>query len=71
MLDKIKALFAWRTVFRSGCYAYQENGVTGKRRLVRTTSGGHSPYDEDWLMGLPEGSSFGSPSTGGSAVIKG
>ncbi len=48
MLDKIKALFAWRVAFESGVYQCQENLVNGKRRAVRI-SGGHSPINHTWL----------------------
>ena len=45
----LRALFAWREVFRCGVYAYEENSVTGERRAYRVNSGGYSPLDRAWL----------------------
>jgi len=50
MIRWIVSLFAWRTVWDSGIRRYQQNGVTGLRR-VRTYGAGYQPIDLAWLYG--------------------
>ena len=52
-MRSIRALFAWKTVFYSGFYCYQENSVTGKRRAVEAHAWteGWAPRDVQWLEG--------------------
>jgi hypothetical protein len=47
----LKSLFAWESVRWAGCYLYEENRITGRRRATTITSGGYSPIDFDWLDG--------------------
>ena len=46
-----RSLFAWSTVRDTGCWAYQENRVTGERRVVRSSPAGYQPVDLSWLRG--------------------
>jgi hypothetical protein len=55
MLRRFLAIFAWKTEFVAGVYAYQENRVTGRRRVRRVIDGGYSSLDVEWLQA---GSSF-------------
>ena len=48
--DRIRSWFAWRTVRDSGVWLYEENTVTGARRVSRI-GGGHQPQDLTWLSG--------------------
>jgi len=51
----IRAWFAWRHVFAAGCWLYEVNEITGKRR-ARSLSGGYSPLAWEWLLsgrGMP------------------
>jgi hypothetical protein len=47
----IKSLFAWETRRDTGVWIYQENMVTGARRIVRIARAGHQPCDFSWLEG--------------------
>lgn len=51
----LRSLFAWRTAFKAGCYVYEENAITGRRRHVRVIHGGYSPIDQHWLDGGSRG----------------
>lgn len=48
---RIRIFFAWHTVKRRGHDVYQENAITGQRRIVESpiVHGGCSPVDRDWL----------------------
>lgn len=62
MIRWLLSLFAWREVHDQGLWhgvwSYQENRITGKRRVVRV-GGGYNPIDHDWLerreRSLPSG----------------
>jgi hypothetical protein len=51
MLTRIFAMFAWRTVWESDFWRYQENSVTGARRALRYRQGCHQPVAFGWLRG--------------------
>lgn len=51
MLNKLKAVFAWRDVRDTGVWRYQENSVTGERRAVPGAAKGWRPVDRVWLAG--------------------
>ena len=51
MIRWLRSLFAWRDAFCTGVWLYQENSVTGRRRLVRVLDHGHQPIDRRWLAG--------------------
>ena len=44
-----RALFAWETCRDTGFWLYQENKLTGARRIIRISSSGYQPIDEKWL----------------------
>lgn len=52
----IKSLFAWETRRDTGVWLYQENMVTGARRIVRIAGSGYQPRDFSWLEGHCRGS---------------
>lgn len=43
--------FAWQDVRDTGRWLYQENAVTGSRRVHSSGSGGHQPISRGWLQG--------------------
>lgn len=45
----LRAFFAWREVYNTGVHSYQENTVTGERRVRRVVAGGYQPVDHRWL----------------------
>jgi hypothetical protein len=56
MLRWLRSLFAWRTVMRYGPWRYEENSITGARRvpgLDTMRKGGHNvhPGTRHWLAG--------------------
>lgn len=50
MLAWVRSLFAWRVVRDTGVWVYQENAVTGRRRVLRFGDG-WQPVDAAWLGG--------------------
>lgn len=68
MRNFIKSLFAWREIHDTGVYSYQQNAITGGRRIRRINAGGYQPINDAWLNGgqwdqprgnLPRGGSAG------------
>jgi len=59
MIRFIRSLFAWRIIFGRGSYIYEENMVTGNRRVrkdhILRSSQGWRPIDHLWLDGKREG----------------
>ena len=50
--DWAASWFAWRTVRSAGCWVYQENAITGKRRMFMMgpdCGAGYEPGDWEWL----------------------
>lgn len=47
----LRAVFAWQTIRDTGCWLYQQNSVTGGRRIRRSQPGGHQPIDASWMSG--------------------
>lgn len=45
----MRVCLAWRTVREAGVYAYQQNDVSGSRRIIRLNTGCHSPMDLAWV----------------------
>ena len=41
----------WRTVHDTGVWCYQENAVTGRRRILRVNFNGYQPIDASWVEG--------------------
>jgi hypothetical protein len=50
-LRRFRSLFAWETRRDTGVWLYQENTVTGARRIVRIAGTGYQPCDFKWLDG--------------------
>jgi len=48
MITFLRSLFSWRTVRDTGVHFYQENAITGARRVLRR-DGGYQPVDRAWL----------------------
>lgn len=46
----LRAPFAWRRDHIAGFYSYEENAITGERRVQRCVCGGYSPIDLDWVL---------------------
>lgn len=45
-----RSIFQWKTVWKTACYRYEENVVTGQRRVIPLTSYWvYQPIDNDWL----------------------
>jgi hypothetical protein len=44
-----RAFFAWETHRDTGVWLYQQNKVTGARRVVRVHFSGYQPVDLRWL----------------------
>jgi hypothetical protein len=51
MIRWLRSLFAWRDVRQAGKWLYQENAVSGARRVVPAFIGGISPINSQWLKG--------------------
>lgn len=49
MLRWLRSLFAWREVRNTGVHSYQQNAITGRRRVLRRMAGGYQPVDGRWL----------------------
>lgn len=47
--NSIREAFAWQSVGETYHWRYQENQITGQRRVIRIPTLGHSPYDAAWL----------------------
>jgi len=45
----LRSLFAWETRRDTGVWLYQENMVTGSRRIIRIARAGYQPCDFAWL----------------------
>lgn len=43
--------FRWKTVRDTGVFLYQENAVTGRRRVRRYRPDGYQPVNQRWLDG--------------------
>ena len=52
MLRWLKIQFAWRQVRDSGVYIYEENEITGQRRVI-PYSLAYQPLDRVWLANRP------------------
>lgn len=59
--DFLREAFRWRTLFETGVWRYQENAVTGRRRVLKIGAG-HQPINRNWLdhidaaaLDLPKG----------------
>lgn len=44
----LKSIFAWRTVADTGVWLYEQNDITGARRVCRV-GGGHQPQAMGWV----------------------
>lgn len=66
MLNWLKSLFAWRGVRNTGVHSYEQNTVTGARRVVRIAEG-WQPVDHYWLCS-GEWNEASPPPFGGSSV---
>lgn len=66
MIGWLRSLFAWRTVEDTGVWRYQQNAVTGRRRLLRVGPG-LQPVARQWLEGGPLKPPRGRPPHGGRA----
>jgi hypothetical protein len=64
----IAAFFAWRTVKDTGVNVYQQNAVTGRRRVLRAPGSGYQPVDTRWLAG-GDWSSPTAPPVGPSPIL--
>ena len=51
LINWVKSIFAWKEVHISLCYSYQENEITGSRRVRGGVRGGYIPYNKRWLSG--------------------
>ncbi|RKT35313.1 hypothetical protein BXY70_1346 [Roseovarius halotolerans] len=72
MLRRIKIARAWRTVHDTGVNAYQENEITGERRVIASGSG-YQPVNIGWLRGDvddPTVSAMPALPSGGSVISK-
>lgn len=50
IVSMIRSWFSWETVYSTGVHRYQENRVTGKRRIQLIGIGyGYQPIDKGWL----------------------
>lgn len=54
----LRSLFAWETRRDTGVWLYQENAVTGARRIIRGAAHGYQPCDFVWLEGARLGGSL-------------
>jgi hypothetical protein len=50
-----RALFAWETCRDTGVWLYQENKLTGARRIIRISYFGYQPIDNRWLNAKTSG----------------
>jgi hypothetical protein len=50
MIGWIKSLFAWRVVRVHACWIYEENSISGRRRVWTIDGAGHAPLDWTWLL---------------------
>ena len=41
----------WLTVHDTGVWRYQENAVTGRRRILRVNLNGYQPINASWVEG--------------------
>ncbi|MFN7340224.1 MAG: hypothetical protein ACK5VI_03980 [Opitutia bacterium] len=49
MIRWLRSIFAWETRRDTGVWLYQENTVTGERRITRISRCGYQPCDFGWL----------------------
>lgn len=55
MIRWLRAIFAWETRRDTGVWLYQENAVTGQRRITRISPCGYQPSDFGWLKKADSG----------------
>jgi len=48
IIRAIRVFFAWRNVFNTGVWLYQQNKITGQRRAFKVGEG-HQPVSQEWL----------------------
>lgn len=53
MFRWMRSLLAWRVVDDTGVWIYEQNSITGNRRIVRRSYSVHQPVNRAWLKGGP------------------